>query len=154
LKFIPANATKLAEFAASLLRPGRLLLKLKNQLRVIFIAVEDEGVWGYMRGRGGKLLESERDHWKNNKERWRALGNQSAEKEAAREDKVGQINDGLKKEQVPADSEGTTKQFDEDASKLNEDVDKIDRDVKGEPEKGATAVGAAEKLPKDYIEWE
>src|SRR5262249_33090386 len=49
-RFIAAEGTKLAELASALRRPGDLIAKIAARINIVLLAVEDQGVWKYMRG--------------------------------------------------------------------------------------------------------
>jgi hypothetical protein len=128
---VPAELAKLANM---LMHPVETLIKAGRQINLILLAVREEGVWAFMRSRTGTLLESEKKFWQEQKETWKLRAEKQQTRHAELSDDAVGFEKNLEEEKAPENPEATATELKNDAKKLEDDVDDLNKDLK-DPER-------------------
>ncbi len=126
------TAAELARLSKLFTRPAELLVAIGKRINVILLAVREEGVWQFMRGKAGALVEGEKRWWQDQKDYWKARAEAKRSRAGELADETGQVSDALGENKAPENPDQVAKRLEDDANVLDEDVKDLEKDMKSE----------------------
>jgi hypothetical protein len=148
-KFVSKTAGEVAELLEALGTPVQTLARIGRRINLILAAVDNEGVWGFLRAQGRPLLESERKFWKNEKDPWHTRAEALQGRHGELSDEATSLFDGLNEDQPKAPEQATqvVQDLANDSTNLDQDVSALnDEMTKPVPEPGeAEPAGGTDK---------
>jgi hypothetical protein len=130
--FVAVSLAEANRIAGLILHPVRTLISVGRRLNVILLALEEEGTWAYLRRQAGTFSEAARGLWSEKKDAWKARAEKRRDRHGKLSGEADDLEAGLKENKAPEKPDSVAKQMDEDAAKLRDEVDDLDREVKGQ----------------------
>lgn len=133
-KLVTVAAEEATRIAKLFMKPVETLIAIGRRINVVLLAVRDEGLWQFLRGKAGALLESEKKWWQENKEPWKARAKKVQDQHAALSDDASQVADDLNaaESKAPEDPDKVAADMADDAKALDDEVKALETDVTGE----------------------
>jgi len=134
-KLVAVVVTEAGRIAKALLTPIQTLINVGRTINVIFIAIQEEGIWTSLRKQAGGLVEGEKKFWQEKKESWKSLGEKRQTRHAELSDEAVSLQESLNEKKAPEQPDKVVEGLANDAKKLEDEVDDLYKEVTGPQKK-------------------